>query len=656
MREVTWIQSSRAHLLPGLPSPAASGVASLLLGLLVALGSPFSARGETTATVRIGVGGFAERISQNRWTDSLPAPGAELLPLSTEFHYAWEAELDGEAGDPLLDRTRSFLKFNPGPPVSGIGWPILGVGDVGVAGSLGQHFFGGASGISATEWWGRFQGAVEVGAGAEVGAGPASSARATSTLVDPWVLSFPDTGDPDLVNVMSVTLNFAGSLVAPPLSGDVYDSIMTVTGDMGTVIVSVEGATATLTTSVTIQPGWTAYSDLPFDPNSTELAIPAQVTASAMESVLATGFDTLYVEWQPPADTSFTFVRELGSASQIAELSIDVIAQDIAVVTDADFDGLADTADNCPGADNPDQADGDGDGLGDACDNCPADSNPGQEDTDRDGTGDACDADDDGDGVDDALDNCSLASNPFQADLDEDSIGDACDEAGAVYCRGQLVRRASRLLRKRSRALRLCEHRKLTGRLPPGTDCPTEPDTAQRIGELIHVGRSTTSHWRRSVSIGGPARTSGMQDAPTRSWIRATSGIVSSARRRRPRSRSSISPIASSLLLPTDRPPGVSARSGANPRRSWGSAPSRNPAAGRGGFEAATPATVPSRGTVVRPEGSRPRRLGTTSSCAGSAAVPIMSAGAPTIRIPRRSGSWTSVPRSVSPAESTAAG
>jgi hypothetical protein len=36
--------------------------------------------------------------------------------------------------------------------------------------------------------------------------------------------------------------------------------------------------------------------------------------------------------------------------------------------SDADGDGIADGADNCPNTSNPDQADGDGDGVGDACD------------------------------------------------------------------------------------------------------------------------------------------------------------------------------------------------------------------------------------------------------------------------------------------------
>jgi len=76
-------------------------------------------------------------------------------------------------------------------------------------------------------------------------------------------------------------------------------------------------------------------------------------------------------------------------------------------ITDADFDGQPDSADNCPpglnSGFNPDQGDADGDGVGNVCDNCPDVANPDQADVtgfDASGTptgvpngrGDACDA------------------------------------------------------------------------------------------------------------------------------------------------------------------------------------------------------------------------------------------------------------------------
>jgi subtilisin family serine protease len=112
---------------------------------------------------------------------------------------------------------------------------------------------------------------------------------------------------------------------------------------------------------------------------------------------------------------------------------------------DVDDDAVTNTTDNCPTVGNPGQADADSDGQGDACDstprgtdddgdgvpaaddNCPAEANPSQQDTDHDGLGDACDTDRDGDGVLDWLDNCPMNPNPSQADSDHDGLGDACD-------------------------------------------------------------------------------------------------------------------------------------------------------------------------------------------------------------------------------------
>ena len=115
---------------------------------------------------------------------------------------------------------------------------------------------------------------------------------------------------------------------------------------------------------------------------------------------------------------------------------------------DADFDGIADSNDNCPAVANADQADADNDGAGDVCDstpngdddadgfdnnidNCPAIPNANQTDTDADGTGDACDStpngDADSDGVDNNVDNCPTDANADQLDSDTDGSGDACD-------------------------------------------------------------------------------------------------------------------------------------------------------------------------------------------------------------------------------------
>jgi len=85
---------------------------------------------------------------------------------------------------------------------------------------------------------------------------------------------------------------------------------------------------------------------------------------------------------------------------------------------DADGDGIADSQDNCPLIQNPNQADCDGDGIGDICDT----------------SGELCPtADEDSDGVANILDNCPLDYNPGQVDCDADGLGDACDSLNAEY-------------------------------------------------------------------------------------------------------------------------------------------------------------------------------------------------------------------------------
>lgn len=143
---------------------------------------------------------------------------------------------------------------------------------------------------------------------------------------------------------------------------------------------------------------------------------------------------------------------------------------------DSDWDGVPDSADNCPGISNRDQSDVDADGIGDACaetcdgaagcrttagppaprsqaahrdqdldgvpdarDACATTPDADQANLDGDLYGDACDSDADGDGVLDRsaaglfADNCPGTPNPSQADADEDGLGDACDVAGSLY-------------------------------------------------------------------------------------------------------------------------------------------------------------------------------------------------------------------------------
>ena len=132
--------------------------------------------------------------------------------------------------------------------------------------------------------------------------------------------------------------------------------------------------------------------------------------------------------------------------------------------SDTDADGVANSADNCPIAANPDQADFNSDGTGDMCADTDNDgysdwaeltqwlTNPTKADSDDDGWSDyeeitsqgthpmLADTDGDGvidtqdphpldrdnDGVNDGTDNCPIAANPDQADFNGDGTGDMC--------------------------------------------------------------------------------------------------------------------------------------------------------------------------------------------------------------------------------------
>ena len=55
-------------------------------------------------------------------------------------------------------------------------------------------------------------------------------------------------------------------------------------------------------------------------------------------------------------------------------------------------------------------------------------ANADQADTDMNGIGNACEVDADADGIADGADNCPTKANAEQADSDRDGLGDVCDE------------------------------------------------------------------------------------------------------------------------------------------------------------------------------------------------------------------------------------
>jgi len=156
------------------------------------------------------------------------------------------------------------------------------------------------------------------------------------------------------------------------------------------------------------------------------------------------------------------------------------------VGVDTDGDGVADTADNCPTVENPDQADYDFDGVGDACDNCVIVANPrvtpdasaflasnpwatltgDQRDDDHDGYGNRCDAH--------FTSTSGLVGTgdltQFRASNGKNRTGDTCGTSGTEPCARYDLDEVSVVIDSGD----LVNFRALTGK-PPGPKCPTCP-------------------------------------------------------------------------------------------------------------------------------------------------------------------------------------
>lgn len=149
---------------------------------------------------------------------------------------------------------------------------------------------------------------------------------------------------------------------------------------------------------------------------ASRIPVQANISTPGLHHVQAVGFEACC-----NANRSSWFYRpgsttpEYISTSNIASQTCNV---------DADRDGVTDAADNCPTVANASQANGYGGAAGDACEDSDGD---GVVDA-----SDICPVDNPNDGDFDGLcasdDNCPTADNADQADFDDDMIGDVCDD------------------------------------------------------------------------------------------------------------------------------------------------------------------------------------------------------------------------------------
>jgi hypothetical protein len=224
-------------------------------------------------------------------------------------------------------------------------------------------------------------------------------------------------------NVTAASVNNTGGTVAPGTS----PGNLSITGNY------TQAAGGTLATEIGGTNPGTGYD---------RLAVSGTATLNGTLAITTPGF-SLSPGQAYQVLTAANRTGTFGTVTGGAPFNVQYNATNVTLqVVDADSDGVADGADNCPTAANANQADADADGIGDACDslndndgdgvgngsdNCPSVANSGQADSDADGQGDACDADADGDGANDATDNCPGVANADQANNDGDAQGDACD-------------------------------------------------------------------------------------------------------------------------------------------------------------------------------------------------------------------------------------
>ena len=281
------------------------------------------------------------------------------------------------------------------------------------------------------------------------GSGMATTLASDGSLVDPVGIAVDSSGsavvaDTGVDGVLSVASGGSQSTVTQngPLSNP-QDVAVHPGGDLlvasATTVVRIAGGAATAITS------------------GTPLQAPSGIELESPASALVTDRTSGTIVRVALADGEQTVVPGAAFSQPVG----------IALPADGDWDGAADTSDNCADVANALQTDTDGDSSGDACDAdddgdglsdvaestlgtsatnpdsdadtfadaadlCPTLSSADNSDTDGDGTGDPCDLDDDDDGLTDALE-LSLGTNPLVDDSDGDAVADGADNCPAAF-------------------------------------------------------------------------------------------------------------------------------------------------------------------------------------------------------------------------------
>jgi predicted dienelactone hydrolase len=134
-------------------------------------------------------------------------------------------------------------------------------------------------------------------------------------------------------------------------------------------ILDIHTSNALLVPKLTKAPGGRAVDYCPLSTFTTPVDIRELVRSVTGFCITGEGLDPLPGPCDTSGDVPTTGLAIDAVTQHMTDLAVDFFTDKLA--RDRDGDGVPDTADNCPGTANPDQADADGDGTGDACDPTP---------------------------------------------------------------------------------------------------------------------------------------------------------------------------------------------------------------------------------------------------------------------------------------------